>query len=228
MLKFALQNSKLRELARYLGYKNSEVIGFDIPAGYTCPAASLCQAYSDKRTGKIVRGKGAQFLCYAAKLESAFPAVRRAHWFNFETLKTIGLNDSAGMADAIIESMPRYASGAIKAKVVRIHTSGDFFNQAYFDAWKLVAERLPEVTFFGYTKVLPLLSQPRPDNMHLAYSHGGKYDAAASESGVTTSYVVSDIAEAESMGLPVACPTATSPDDYGYIVRGESFALVFH
>lgn len=222
-LKFSTQNRKLNELASYLGLKKTEVVGFDLPAGYTCPAASLCRAYSDKVTGKITRGKDMQFLCYAAKLEAVFPSSRRAHWHNFDLLHPI-MKDAVAMAEMIEASLPN------KAKVVRIHTSGDFFNKAYFQAWVTVATNHPEIVFFGYTKVLPLLSESLPSNMHLAYSMGGKFDQDYLNNPVVapSCTVVSSKDEADKNGLNIACPTSTSPNDYNYIVRGESFAILVH
>ncbi len=219
-LKWARNNSKLNELASHLGLKKSEVVGFDLPAGFTCPAASLCLAYANKQTGKIKRGKDAQFLCYAAKLEAAFPAVRRAHWTNFDALRPI-MNDELAIAGLIMAELPK------GIKVVRIHTSGDFFTDAYYRAWKIVAMHNPDVKFFAYTKVYKLVSDNlRPDNFKMVYSHGGKYDGLADY--VPTCFVTKDAQEAEDLGLPVACPTSTCPDDFEYIMAGRSFAILLH
>lgn len=220
-LKFSKDNSKMHELAHMLGVKKTHVTSFDIPAGFTCPAASLCQTYANKRTGKLTHGAHSKFNCYASKIESAFPSARRAHWYNFEAIRACK-NDVTAMRDLILASIPK------SAKIVRIHSSGDFFNTAYFHAWAEVAWARPDLVFFGYTKVLPLLQMPRPSNMHLVYSHGGNYDIEAAKLQVPTCYVVKDIAEAEAMGIPVACAYSTSPDDYNYIIADKSFAIVIH
>lgn len=222
LLKFSKNNSKLHELAHYLGFRKSQVAAFDLPAGFTCPAAHLCRAYANRETGRITKGEHMQFLCYAAKLEAAFPNARKAHWHNFDLLKAAGMHDANAMASLILASMPN------GVKVIRIHSSGDFFNTAYFQAWTLVAAAHPEIVFFGYTKVLGLLSMERPANFHLVYSFGGRHDEQAIAQSVPMSVVVENTEEAARLGLPVACPTATDPDDYNYIVRGESFALVLH
>lgn len=38
------------------------------------------------------------------------------------------------------------------AKIVRMHVSGDFDTQAYVAAWYGMADRHPQVTFYGYTR----------------------------------------------------------------------------
>lgn len=37
-------------------------------------------------------------------------------------------------------------------RTVRVHASGDFFNDAYIDAWKAIAAAAPNVRFWTYTK----------------------------------------------------------------------------
>lgn len=229
--KYARNNSKLAELAKMLNLKKSEVVGFDMPAGFTCPAAKLCAAYSNKETGKITRGKHAEFLCYASKLEAAFPAARKAHWHNFETIQS----DFARFGWEWTAEYIAKELSAMKVKVVRIHTSGDFFHLEYFLMWTYIARLLPGVSFFGYTKIMTYAVQFRPefkaanmipDNFSVVYSVGGKYDTEAPNyPGLATSTVVPTKADAID---PIACSTPTSPDDYNFIMRYESFSLALH
>jgi hypothetical protein len=220
MLKFSKKNSKMLHLAQMLGLKESQVVSFDLPAGFTCPATFLCRAFSDKRTGKMTKGKGAQFTCYAAKIEAAYPSVRRAHWHNFETLRPI-LRDVDKMVALIDASLPK------GIKVVRIHSSGDFCTEEYFRAWTVIASLYPEITFFTYTKVLPYMRIETPDNFHITYSMGGKWDEAYTNT-IPSCTVVKNEAQAEEIGRPVACRTVTEPDDFTFIVDGKSFAICLH
>ena len=41
-----------------------------------------------------------------------------------------------------------------KADIIRIHVSGDFFNQKYFNAWARIARLNPNRLFYAYTKSL--------------------------------------------------------------------------
>lgn len=214
---WSTENRKLVELARLLNLKKGEVVSFDLPAGYTCPMANACLSYAHKYTGKIRDGKESQFRCYAASSESAFTNTRKAHWRNFELLKGLGSNQ---MANAILESLPK------KAKVVRIHASGDFFNKTYFNAWLKVAKARPDIQFFGYTKVLEYAKASKPSNFNLVYSYGGKQDSLLSNE--PTCYVVKNESEAKKLGLPVACPDSSKADDYFYIINKISFAIILH
>lgn len=218
MLKFGSQNTKLNNLARMLGMRKSEVLTFDLPAGYTCPAASLCQTYANRETGKLV--KRGEFTCYAAKIEAVYPNSRHAHWHNFEHLRPI-MHDTQVMADMLLTDLPQ------AARVVRIHSSGDFFTTQYFNAWLMVAESKPQVVFFGYTKMLPLLHRDKPSNLSLVYSYGGKYDTQWTPE-IPTSFVAMNQQHADELGVPIACPTSTRPDDFHYILEGKSFSILLH
>lgn len=211
-LKFSSTNRKMNSLAKTLGVSKKQAVSFDLPAGYTCPAASLCKAYANRNTGKIVDGKDMQFRCYVASLEAAFTNTRNAHWHNFDLLK-----NSNNMVTLIQDSLPK------NVKVVRVHSSGDFFNRDYFQAWIEVAQKNPDVQFFGYTKILEYVTMSKPSNFNLVYSFGGIYDSQVNES-VPTCKVVS-----HSNGS--VCKDKSdyeASQDYFKIVKQESFTLNLH
>lgn len=162
-LTFVNGSSKMKELAIHLGLQRNQVWSFDIPAGYTCPKADQCLSYSDRKTGNITDGKNCQFRCYAASLEARYKNSRKSHWDNYTTLL-----DARDMTAVILKSIPN------KTKVVRIHSSGDFYSRDYFQAWINVALARPDITFFGYTKILDYVDFPKPDNFTLVYSFGGE------------------------------------------------------
>ena len=66
---------------------------------------------------------------------------------------------------------------SIKASIVRIHDSGDFFSQTYLDCWIAAAVAYPEKTFYAYTKSLHLDFSSVPANFRITQSMGGKLDA---------------------------------------------------
>jgi len=167
-LKFSKGNSKLNKMAVELGLPKSQVVAFNLPAGHTCPFADKCKSQAHRITGKITDGDKIQYRCYAASVESRYPATRQAVWHNFELLKGL---DTDQMADLIIKSLPS------RVKIVRIHSSGDFYSKAYFNAWVKVAESLPHIQFFAYTKALHYIKADNPDNLSLICSYGGKLDA---------------------------------------------------
>lgn len=197
------------------------IFTFSIPAGYTCPAALKCQSFADRQTGKITDGKSVEFRCFAASQESAFPSVRSSRWHNFELLKPIR-NNSDAMASLILSSLDSMA------KIVRIHVSGDFFNDAYFLAWVKVAQSRPDTVFYAYTKSLISVytfADLIPDNFVITLSHGGKHDDLIKSdvlSRFKTAQVVLSEIEAEILGLDI------DHDDSHAYEGNKSFALLIH
>lgn len=216
-LNFSKHNRKLNELAKSLNLKNSQVVAFDLPAGYTCPMADKCKATAHRVTGKITDGAHMKFRCYASSLESAFSSVRNAHWQNFDAIK--GMTSEA-MATLILKELPK------GVKVVRIHSSGDFFSRDYFTAWLQVAKNRPEIQFFGYTKVLDYVQATKPQNFKLVYSFGGKMDSQLTNE--PTAYVVLNADEAKAKSLQVACPDEAPANDFFHVMAGRTFALCLH
>ena len=212
-LKFSFGNRKVKELGRVQGVKSCS---FDLPAGYTCPMADICQSFANKETGKITDGANCQFRCYAASLEAAFKPTRALHWYNFELLKG---KSKSEMVELIQSSLPP------KVGIIRIHSSGDFFNEDYFNAWVEVTRNNPHIRFFAYTKVLNYVSADTPDNFKLVYSYGGKMDNELSSEPVA--YVTRTLEQAIELGVPVSCED-NPVDDFDYIMAGKSFALMLH
>jgi hypothetical protein len=215
-LKFSIGNTKILALAQTLGLASNQVTSFDLPAGYTCPAADICQSFSDPDTGKITDGNNCKFRCYAASMEARYTATRKAHWYNYNILRKLTQD---GMVQLILSSIPE------NAKIIRIHASGDFFSKKYFQAWVKVAQTRTDVQFFGYTKILPYVNADKPDNFRLVYSYGGKMDSK--KTCEPTAYVVKNIAEAIERGLHPAC-IDNPADDFNLIMTGGTFALHLH
>lgn len=215
-LKFSFGNSKINKLAVYLGLAKKSVVSFDLPAGHTCPMANICKATADPITGKITDSQGMIFRCYASSSEAAFTTTRKLRWHNYNLLKGKTLTQIIMLIEA---SIPNFV------KVVRIHSSGDFFSLNYFKAWVIVAKNHPEINFFGYTKVLPYVNYPKSDNFHLVYSHGGKMDNKITTEPVA--YVVNTVNDAIKKGLQVSCQD-NPVDDYELVMQDRTFALVLH
>ena len=166
MVKFSFGNMKLNAMAKNMGLKQAQVVSFDLPAGWTCPKANICKTFANKENGKM--RKVGKIVCYASKAEGYSPSARRLRWYNFDALKAC--KTVSAMAELINGSLPE------KVKIVRLHSSGDFFNKMYFMAWVMVARMNPEIVFFGYTKILNYAMAELPDNMRLQYSYGSMDD----------------------------------------------------
>jgi len=136
------------------------VYEFNLPAGHSCPFAKDCKIKVDRKTGKFEK-IGTKFRCYAAMAER-FPAVRESRWNNFEYLLNGG----------DIE-IPKDATH------IRIHGSGDFFNQGYFDKWLQVCRDNPKIKFWAFTKSIRFWVarlNEIPDNLCLQASKGSYGD----------------------------------------------------
>jgi len=150
----------MRTLIKKNSYYTGEVYEWNLPTGTTCPFAMECKVTVDRLTGKFDIDKG-QYRCYAASAER-FPGVRNSRWQNFESVK-----------NNIKPIIPN------KCKSIRIHSSGDFFNQQYFDMWLEIAKENTNIEMWAYTKSLNYwvnrINQI-PNNLILTASYGGKLD----------------------------------------------------
>lgn len=214
-LKFANGNAKL----------GKHVATFSLPAGYSCPGALECLSKANKKTGKITDGKETVFRCFSATSEALFPNVRQSRWVNFDLLKKCKTVEA--MRDLILASLPK------KFTHVRIHVSGDFFNQMYFDAWIKVAQLLPEKTFYFYTKNIPVWLEriALVGNGHVpgtvknivpTASLGSRFDSLIREYNLRTAKVVYSAEEAERHNMEI------DHDDFHAQNFGADFALLIH
>lgn len=194
-----------------------EIATFSIPSGFTCPSASACLSKANRETGKITDGAETEFRCFSASQEAILPSVRASRWKNFEALKVHGSNVAA-LADFIAANLP-------KQNIIRVHVAGDFYSQAYFDAWLKVATNNPSKTFYAYTKSLPFWVarlDTIPRNVKMNASRGGKHDALIDAHNLKSVEVVFTESEAAAKGL------AIDHDDTLAFTQDDSFALLLH
>ena len=137
-----LLRSKDRKVANLVtpnGKQASIANTFGLPAGksYSCPGAtSVCES-----------------VCYAGKLEKVFPTVKKNLLHNWSLLKDA---DGETMVRLLNEMITEFKADCVKrnAKMLfRIHWDGDFFNDTYAYAWKVVIDKHPEIQFWVYTRV---------------------------------------------------------------------------
>jgi hypothetical protein len=192
---------------------------FSLPAGYTCPGANQCLSRVCRATGKIADGPATVFRCFSASQESLYPVVRKSRWGNFLRLKAC--RRKRDMARVILKSLPQ--SKFLPA--VRIHVSGDFFSQMYFDAWMDVARKRPNVIFYAYTKSIPFWVKRKrniPRNVNLTASLGSKYDDLIKRHKLKTCQVVFTVQEATKLRLPI-----DHNDEHAYESR-KPFCVLLH
>jgi hypothetical protein len=142
-------------------YYSDTVYEWNLPAGWTCPFAVECKVKVDRTTGKFDINKAGQFRCYASNAER-FPCVRKFRWDNYNFLKAGGI-----------------PTLTIDCKNVRVHASGDFYSQDYFDMWLNLARENPQVNFWAFTKSINYWINRLheiPQNFILTASYGGRFD----------------------------------------------------
>ena len=112
---------------------------FGLPAGkaYSCPGAtSVCES-----------------VCYAGKLEKLFKGVKVNLLHNWDLLKDADLQT---MYTLLSEMIAEFKTDCVKKDapmLFRIHWDGDFFNDDYTNAWRMVIEEQPDIQFWVYTRV---------------------------------------------------------------------------
>ena len=191
---------------------------FSLPAGHTCPGALQCRAFADRHTGKLTDGSQQIFRCYAASMEAGFPSVRKSRWHNRTLLEQC--KSKQAMTDLIETSLPR------NPDKIRIHASGDFYKQSYFDAWLDVIANHSGIIFYAYTKALNFWTERLEDipaNFALTASFGGRYDALIKEYSLRHVVVVGHPEEAAALNLPI-----DHDDSHAYTIGVDSFALLVH
>lgn len=152
------QNSELRPLGVYNW--TIPALSAVLPDGrrvHTCPAAGVCAS-----------------LCYARVNSYRFSNVHAAHVRNLA--RTV--DDLDGWTADMIDELTarRYRGG----KWVRIHDAGDFYSDAYTEAWLAIARATPDVTFYAYTREVDrfrrLVEPAAPPNFLYLFSLGGRED----------------------------------------------------
>lgn len=183
----------------------SSTMTFALPAGFTCPGASLCLATANPETGCITDGPDQLFRCSSASEETR-PSVRKARWRNHRIIHETPA-DQLGelLALAVRVQMRRYSSH------VRWFTSGDCHLIKLRDAIIAAAQATPTLTHYLYSKNLPIWLTPcgtqrleLPANLFLTASWGGRHDHLI-EAGLfdRTARVVNTEEEALELGLAV-------------------------
>jgi hypothetical protein len=128
------------------------ILGFGLPPVMTCPGAGECRKFCYGCKGLYQIFKDNITACQNRKLKAT------KDMFFFATITA------------------ELKAKRVKPIAVRIHDTGDFYNQEYFDKWVDVANSNPDILFYAYTKSLHLNFSKRPSNLKLIGSVGGKWD----------------------------------------------------
>lgn len=152
MSKFHLKWSFANEKVRKLYAVSFGIPAFDNKDGFkTCPGAGACAG-----------------VCYARQGRYLWSNIANAREFNLEIVR----KSAKKFAKLAIEDLSK-----INEDIIRVHDSGDFFNQGYLNAWYEIAYAHPDKQFYAYTKSFHLdLWSKRPKNFQVIQSEGSKFD----------------------------------------------------
>lgn len=122
---FAMGNLKL----------SNNCLIFDLPSIITCKCAC----------------KG----CYALKAEMIYKSVRIKRLLNLIVINEIlaDTENKTFFLNIFIDYLTKYKK-VFKFPIVRIHSSGDFFNKEYLNFWLELVEKFKTIKFYTYTKQL--------------------------------------------------------------------------
>jgi hypothetical protein len=112
---------------------------FGLPAGkdFSCPGAtSVCES-----------------VCYAGKLEKLFKGVKVNLLHNWDLLKDADGETMVRLLNEMIIDFKNDCEKKDAPMLFRIHWDGDFFNDTYAYAWKIVIDKHEDVQFWVYTRV---------------------------------------------------------------------------
>jgi hypothetical protein len=228
MLKFSPANSKLKKLYKVKQLKKwtdkGKIYSFNLPAGFSCGFASDCHSRTIEIDGKLQTKDfpTTKFRCYAASLSTLYKNVYKMQNENFAHLKQFKTVED--LCGTIQEYLPD------KFSIMRIHSSGDFYNENYFKAWLKVAQNNPDKLFYWYTKALPYWVNNREEvdntpNFIGCASYGGRKDSMIEEHNLRYSKVVFSKQEAKGLKLPIDMDDshASRPD-----IKNKNLALLIH
>jgi hypothetical protein len=110
-------------------------------------------------------------VCYAGKLEKLFPGVKKNLMHNWELLRNADMDTMLILLDEMINDFRNDCIKRNAKMLFRIHWDGDFFNDTYAYAWKVIITNNPDIQFWVYTRVesAALILKDIP-NLSLYYS----------------------------------------------------------
>jgi hypothetical protein len=183
----------------------------DSPAGHLPAFQSVTGIKTCPMAGECAKG------CYAKQGAYTWSNVSSV----FEARLQVTLRPD--FAQIMINEVTR-----VRADIVRIHDSGDFYSLEYVLKWFAVMKALPNVRFYAYTKMVSLFkrldAQDRiPANFTVIFSYGGLEDKLIDPTTDRHSVVFTDMRKLVELGY-----ANTTEDDLQAIGTNHRIGLVYH
>lgn len=194
------QNSKIKKMSGIKTF-NWGIPAYQSKSGFsTCPNAAAC-------------AKG----CYATMGAYTFSNVAKV----FEKRLKLALSPKFTL---IINSEIKRRG----IKRLRIHDSGDFFNEEYLNKWISIIKANPNTQFYAYTKMVSVFKQYHqdgliPSNFTVIYSYGGTEDKLIDRNTDRHSWVFSSLKALKAAGY-----AAANVDDSVALKANPKIGLVYH
>lgn len=129
---------------------SKNILIWNLPRLLTCPGAGACKDW-----------------CYEIKIERRYRVTQPYRQRNLCTSK------DPKFARMVVDYLREK-----KQPYVRIHESGDLYNQKYLNRWKEIARLTPNKQFYCFTKSMHLdLWTNLPPNLQIIQSTGSKWDS---------------------------------------------------
>lgn len=220
------QNAKMRKSSQ----NGIHLYNWGIPAyksqngTLTCPNASKCIAGCYAKSGAYVWSNVAQ--AYENRL-----SLSRTK--GFEQVITYHIDQ------LILKHITKPANALYKKSIatlppenlilIRIHDSGDFYSESYFEAWCNIIrqyENLKSIQFYAYTKMVQFCKSytNSPTNLKLIYSFGGREDSHIDTEHDRHSFVFQNETELAAMGYS----DASHDDTIAALGSNNKIGLVYH
>ena len=197
-LHFSRANQKLQKTEKLHG---ATIIGWDLPAGMTCPYAGECKK-----------------ICYAQRGNYRYPSKRDA------CMDNLIASQQPDFVERMVASIQGFNANNDKKLFIRIHASGDFYSVEYALKWAEIARQCPSVTFYAYTKSVSIVQTvDMPDNVKIAYSLGGLQDYLIP----ANAHAVAKIFDTEEDALNAGYDIRVNNDDL-QVVAGGKLGLIKH
>lgn len=151
-LKWSDSNSKLAK---------DNIVSFNLPAYKTQNDIPVCHGATT----------ACSTFCYARQGHFIFDRAQNLYHHNFNI---------AYFTPDIFRKYLREDLSLLKHSIVRIHSSGDFFNRKYLQTWIDAAYAFPKKMFYCYSKIVHMIIRNRdidiPNNFIYVQSLKGKFD----------------------------------------------------
>jgi hypothetical protein len=217
-MQFSKNNTKLKKTIKLI-----KELGLDLPYRFLIWGLPAFKT-TDGQT--ICPGAGA---CVG-------PCFARSGHYLFKRRKEIEHANYTSTQDTNFTSMMIYKLRHLPRTLIRLHDSGDFYNEKYFLQWLGIADCAPHHVFYAYTKSWEETQYYRylhknyklPHNFKIVYSYGGKHDDELHNYNYTNSrqlhtskIFLTDAAAIQQNYKP-------SPTDLDAIIGVEKIGLIYH